>query len=135
MVFERLYTEESLWHLVEWIFHVCAKWRENSEKNLFPQTGKLFMTVLSQIFMSKKSGVINDYAKCLHSNCEKREKCLLSGSSSITCSTFRIFSLLLLFLVPSKAYNKSTTHLSNVDKTCNIPYLLCSQFCKYFHHC
>lgn len=62
----------------------------------------------------KKSGAINDSAKCLPSNCEKgQKKYLLSGSSSVTFSTFRIFSLLLIFLVV--VFNKATAYLSNVD--------------------
>lgn len=62
----------------------------------------------------KKSGAINDSAKCLLSSCEKeKKKCLLSGRSSVTCSTFRIFSLLLIFL--AVALNKVTAYLSNAD--------------------
>lgn len=103
---------------MESIFHIIVKWREkNSEKNVFSQTGKLFLTDLitnTYVKKKKKSGAINDSAKCLPSNCEKgQKKYLLSGSSSVTFSTFRIFSLLLIFLVV--VFNKATAYLSNVD--------------------
>lgn len=98
---------------MESIFPIVTKWRgKNSEKNVFFQTVKLFLTdlITDAYVKKKKSGAINDFAKCLLSICEKEgKKYLLSDSSSVTCSTFRIFSLLLIFLVV--VFNKATAKI------------------------
>ena len=56
------------------------------------------------------------------------KKCLLSGSSSVTCSTFTVCSYNYYSEHPWKGIHKATTHLNNVDNiaTCLNYYVIIS---------
>lgn len=109
MVFESLDTEEILWGI---LWNKCFIYLLNEERKIhFLKQKNCSWLPYHKYLCQKKSRAINDSAKGFRSSCENEKRCLLSGVSSVTWSTFRIFSLLLLFLAPSKAFNKAITHL------------------------